>query len=713
MKDPVTRIFAFLLIIFWTLLLKRISPSAALYFPQSNLVLRLPTLTNNSANFSSNLKLLTLRTLRNDSTIPKKAKYQISTRNKKISNLDKNTNTIWLSNLPNTNLSDTIIVRAKENDSNEAVMEIKIQPLPTKENQLNCADYVQDMCFWNTSRYKIYENQPRTMLGSFGPEIYNHICPHFRVTGYDLMNGTDYFQIINNTLYTNTSLDRDTLEPEGGPGPRADISVRCIVYEDTGEQYVLLNTLSIEILDQDDNPPVIQNNLTSVNITVQEFTAGDRLDENNVLIRDSDEIDSNQFTLTILEDVHNALNFTYTIVPIDHPSHPEHPVYTFIYTRFHAKTTLLPKSPYTVILRVKDESLLPEYGENEVNVTISFYGPEHRKITPTAASISLKHPINYPENVRIARVSPRYYRVAQPTSQVNPRISFSIHGSEAFNVTEKGGIVHVIDTNLLKTAPSLIPLKLELRVGDQMKSSITIKVNLIDVQPTKMEICNEIEGIVHSCANAESRQDCELNCGVGGGILNNDTYMGHCIWRLNNSNILPNQMSERYATCSPNLNFCPDYTCDELERLDPRICPQDCTIESEVHFAEMNKGGRGIKSGLGICSCNDMVQCTCGPESFRKDNTGGGGGGSQFTKTKVGKNETNGKLRRDRDKNEEPIPGARKASTESCGPICIISVFGAATFVILVIFGFFVTLKYRKHLHESSGMCVCSDIWIL
>ncbi|XP_014612211.1 PREDICTED: proto-oncogene tyrosine-protein kinase receptor Ret [Polistes canadensis] len=705
MKDPVARFFAFLLIIFGILLLKRISPSSALYFPQSNLILRLPSLANNSANFISNVKILTLRTLRNDSTIPKKAKYQISTRNKKIATLDKNTNTIWLSTLPDTNVSDTIIVRAKENDSNEAIMEIKIQPLPTKDNKLNCADYIQDMCFWNSSRYKIYENQPRTMLGPLGPEIYNNICPHFRITEYRLLNGKDYFEIINNTLYTNASLDRDTLEPEGGPGPRADILVQCIVYEETtGDQFALLNNLTIEILDQDDNPPVIQNNLTSVNITVQEFTAGDRLDENNVFIRDSDEMDSNQFTLSILEDIHNALNFTYTIVPIDHPTHPEHPVYTFIYTRFHAKTTLLPKSPYTVILRVKDESLLPEYGENEVNVTISFYGPEHRKMTPTAASISLKHPITYPENVRIARVSSRYYRVAQPTSQVNPRISFSIHGSKAFNVTEKGGIVHVIDTNLLKIAPPVVSLKLELRVGDQVKSSITIKVNLMDVQPTKMQICNEIEGgIIHSCANAESRRDCELICGVGGGsILNNDTYMGHCIWRLNNSNSLPNQMSERYATCSPNLNFCPDYTCDELERLDPRICPQDCTIESDVHFAEMNKGGRGIRSGLGICSCNDMLQCTCGPESIRKDNgggggSGGGGRGSQFTKSnKTGKNEANGKLRRDRDKNEEPVTDARKASTESCGPICMISVTGAAIFVFVVIVGFFATLRYRK-----------------
>lgn len=61
-------------------------------------------------------------------------------------------------------------------------------------------------------------------------------------------------------------------------------------------------------------------------------------------------------------------------------------------------------------------------------------------------------------------------------------------------------------------------------------------------------------------------------------LFSKDTYVGQCIWRSNN-NSLSTQMSERYATCSPDLNFCPDYTCDELERLDARICPQDCTIE--------------------------------------------------------------------------------------------------------------------------------------
>ncbi|XP_047362057.1 proto-oncogene tyrosine-protein kinase receptor Ret isoform X1 [Vespa velutina] len=695
MKDPVKRFFTFLLIFSWTLLLRRISTSSALYFPQSNLILRLPYLANKDVGLNSNVKLLTLRTLRNDSTIPKEVKYRISGQREKFAILDEKTNTVWLRTLPKDNVSDDIIVQAKENAGDVDVLNIKVQSLPIKQNKINCADYVQDMCFWNSSQYRIYENQPATMLGPFGPEVYTDICPDFRVIGYELLNGTNYFHVINNTLYANSSLDRDVLGPVGGPGPRVNIEVRCLVYEEiTGIQYALLRILGIDILDQDDNPPIAQMD-TVVEITLRDFTAGDRLDDNNLMVKDADEIKSNRYIVRILEDIHNALNITYDTMPIEHPKHPENPVSTAIYTRIYAKTTLLPKSPYRVILQVKDESLLPGHGENSVNTTLLFIGPQHRTTTPTAASIPLIHPI-YPENVRISRFSSRYFRVAQPRNKTDSRISFSIHGSKAFNVTKKDGIVHVINSTLLKTSPTIVSLRLEWRIGEQPGSSTTIKI-MIDVSPSKLNICNQIEEIIHSCANAESRRDCELSCGVGGGNLNKDTYVGQCIWRSNN-NSMTTQMSERYATCSPDLNFCPDHTCDELERLDHRICPQDCTIESEVHFAEMNKGGRGIRSGLGMCSCNDMVQCTCGLQFYRKIN---GGGGSQLTSTIK---EGIGKLKED-DKNKGPVHGAQKASSESCGPICMISVTSAAIFVFVVIIGFLATWRYRMTKKGTRREC--------
>lgn len=46
------------------------------------------------------------------------------------------------------------------------------------------------MCFWNVSKYRIYENQPATMLGRLSSPAYKTLCPNYHVTQYELLNGT-------------------------------------------------------------------------------------------------------------------------------------------------------------------------------------------------------------------------------------------------------------------------------------------------------------------------------------------------------------------------------------------------------------------------------------------------------------------------------------------------------------------------------------------
>lgn len=62
-------------------------------------------------------------------------------------------------------------------------------------------------------------------------------------------------------------------------------------------------------------------------------------------------------------------------------------------------------------------------------------------------------------------------------------------------------------------------------------------------------------------------------------IFSKGSYSGQCVWRWNKRSNEVSMMSDHYPTCSPDLTYCPDNQCDELERLDPRICPQDCTVE--------------------------------------------------------------------------------------------------------------------------------------
>lgn len=69
---------------------------------------------------------------------------------------------------------------------------------------------------------------------------------------------------------------------------------------------------------------------------------------------------------------------------------------------------------------------------------------------------------------------------------------------------------------------------------------------------------------------------------------------------------------------------------------------------AEVHFGEMNKGGRGIRSGLGICTCNDMMQCTCGLDSFQIN-----GSRDRSTSRKDGKDGS--KWKKDREREFVPV----------------------------------------------------------
>ncbi|OAD57018.1 hypothetical protein WN48_02817, partial [Eufriesea mexicana] len=296
----------------------------------------------------------------------------------RIVSIDPETNNLLLHDFSKHGTSghDTIVILARENTVNEAVLEIRVKRLRVNGTTINCSDYVQDMCFWNASKYRIYENQPTAMIGTFGPAAYSEICPNFRVTGYKLLNGkcmhsrsissrTEYFYASNDTLFANAFLDRDALgPPPAGPGPRVTLQVQCVVYEEiTGRQYVSINVIHVDILDQDDNPPMAQGN-DSIDITLREFTAGDKLvDENKLILKDADTESSNRYSIVILGDVHDALNVTFNTLPIEIS---EVVPYTAIFTRISAKTTLLPKSPYRVTLRVKDESLIPGYGKDTV-----------------------------------------------------------------------------------------------------------------------------------------------------------------------------------------------------------------------------------------------------------------------------------------------------------------------------------------------------------
>ncbi|XP_072765447.1 proto-oncogene tyrosine-protein kinase receptor Ret isoform X2 [Anoplolepis gracilipes] len=675
-------------------LLIRISVAAELYFPQSNLTLRFPYLARHGTRVLPEIKLISLRILRNDSIVPKDVKYQILQETFAI--YQSNTSTIVMRNLPQNGTLGTVIIGASEKGSRKAVLEMKVQPIPVIGETINCTEYLQDMCFWNTSHYKIYENQPVTMIGTFGPEAYSYVCPEFSVTRYELSNGNDYFHIVDGKLFANASLDRDIIGPPGGPGPRVQIQVKCVVWEQkTGMQHVQTDILTINILDQDDNPPTAQGK-TSITITLPDFIEGNKLrDDNHVILKDADDVTSNQYSIRLIGDTFHALNIGHETMPIEHVKYPDQAPYTAIVPRISVGKTLLPESPYHVILQVTDESLLEGYGANSININVTFLGPVRQASTiATPSSVTTRESFSYPANVKIARISPRYMRVAKPTVKPHPSITFILHGSSAFNVTRRDGIVYVSNETKLRSEPDTVQLKLKWSGADRNMTKI-LRVNLITV-PSKTNTCEQLaQEEMHSCANAKSREDCEESCGIASGGFSNDSFTRQCVWRNNKGNNRTNittQMSEYYSTCSPDLTYCPDNECDELERINKRICPQDCTEESDIpsFFTHMNQNGRGIKSGVGTCSCNDELQCTCG--SFREQGNDVPGAKEE-------------RPRKSRDRKNEIMSGARKASSGPCGPTCMIGVIGASLFVLIVIVGSFITWRYRMAAKGARREC--------
>ncbi|GIY35168.1 uncharacterized protein CEXT_760281 [Caerostris extrusa] len=55
--------------------------------------------------------------------------------------------------------------------------------------------------------------------------------------------------------------------------------------------------------------------------------------------------------------------------------------------------------------------------------------------------------------------------------------------------------------------------------------------------------------------------------------------------------------TEHYATCSPDLSACPNGQCDELEMLQPTLCPQDCAREIQGE-AKRWKSGQGLHAAV-------------------------------------------------------------------------------------------------------------------
>ncbi|XP_041364044.1 proto-oncogene tyrosine-protein kinase receptor Ret-like [Gigantopelta aegis] len=71
-------------------------------------------------------------------------------------------------------------------------------------------------------------------------------------------------------------------------------------------------------------------------------------------------------------------------------------------------------------------------------------------------------------------------------------------------------------------------------------------------------------------------------------------------------------MSPFFQTCTPAMDTCVDGACDDVERLNKFICPQDCTkVGPRGEWLKNSLTGQGIAQAKGTCWCDHNAICTC------------------------------------------------------------------------------------------------------
>lgn len=279
---------------------------------------------------------------------------------------------------------------------------------------------------------------------------------------------------------------------------------------------------------------------------------------------------------------------------------------------------------------------------------------EENKIQKTTLSVS------YPKEVNLLKSAKYLARVVQPENMkelyLKNSANFSIVSdkSGAFAITRLGGILYVKNETALEEASETLYNLTIFAVGKTSRAYF-IGIHLLDAS----NISCSLNTISDSCSFSDSKRLCSKSCAIG-------TNGKNCQWRGLNS---PTS-STNYATCVPEIDYCPDNICDPLELLDEKHCPQDCTF-SVIGSHIANKNNRGIFKAPGSCHCYLSGTCNC---AYFPESTGGRGKKKQPNKDNdISKNEP---LKAENHEEEKPICGA------SCIAIATLCLLGT-TFIII------------------------------
>ncbi|ODN03157.1 Proto-oncogene tyrosine-protein kinase receptor Ret [Orchesella cincta] len=459
-----------------------------------------------------------------------------------------------------------------------------------------------------------------------------------------------------NMLITKAGFDREEVE-------LYNFSVSCIVTssETPNKHEVIATAANLRILDENDNTLISSSDGTSdvtVYISLSDIKyhlePGKRLvprDHSELLARDNDTVDVNNFKIYNLNDTKRLLELDFT----QHQIATEGSMnYTALIPKLKLSEHVQGLSPwegdYCVAAVINDSTVaIPEKRDQDLKYTICVsWGQKPSSPRPESQSTDylLSRLSNHVDQARMPRSTQRLAPVLSPFPDLVTDVSDTIAGlefsivytmayafeedlesnsaepgttmiasadyNEIFDVTPHMGIIYLMHPELIQNS-SFQSFQLQLLCNSSLIPSFTTNITITLESPVTSEtLCDDELCSVH----ADSKS-CEQSCGYGS--------PGKCFWRqkpgfnnsLSNDDVTDQPVDiAQYPTCSPHLGTCPDGKCDEMEQLFPHLCPQDCATKL-LGFGRLLEHSNGRFYGIngefckGVGTCQDPTICSC------------------------------------------------------------------------------------------------------
>ncbi|KAL1115767.1 hypothetical protein AAG570_006057 [Ranatra chinensis] len=194
--------------------------------------------------------------------------------------------------------------------------------------------------------------------------------------------------------------------------------------------------------------------------------------------------------------------------------------------------------------------------------------------------------------------------------RVRFRMALPEYLQSPFNVTPAGGILYLTEwgPQALATLTSTAGVLIEWYQSD---GGLVEGVHWISVDVVPPRGGCPVQGPAQLrgwalCHERSRNTTCLNTCGLAVHPSRN----GKCQWRKGSN--MAGILTTNYSTCTSDVDHCPDGVCDPLEDINRHICPQDCT-RTVIMGTSNPKTLRGIYSGVGVCTCDTVGKCHCGP----------------------------------------------------------------------------------------------------